>query len=286
MDNRDIARRLLDYANYLEGQERNVYRVRAYRKAADTVLRLERPVEEIVQQQGRDGLEALPGIGAHLSFTLESLVRTGEFRTLTSGEGHIDPEQQMLSVPGIGPQLARHIHEELGITTLEDLEQAAHDGRLARLGVGPKRLRGIGDSLAGRLSRTRLPEPIVGEPSVAELLAVDEDYRQQARENRLPLVAPRRFNADHEPWLPVFQTDRQGWHYRAVFSTTALAHRLGQTQDWVVIYFNDGLLAGQRTVVTETRGPLRGRRVVRGREEECQRSLPTAVAGDVRPRSA
>lgn len=90
MDNRDIARRLLDYANYLEGRETNVYRVRAYRKAADTVLRLERPVEEIVLQQGRDGLEALPGIGSHLSFTLESLVRTGDFCTLASGEGHID----------------------------------------------------------------------------------------------------------------------------------------------------------------------------------------------------
>ena len=163
---------------------------------------------------------------------------------------------------------------------------AAHDGRLAQLGVGPKRLRGIGDSLAGRLGRTRLPEPIVGEPSVEELLRVDEDYRHQAEQHLLPLVAPRRFNADHKPWLPVFQTDRHGWHYRALFSNTALAHRLGRTQDWVLIYFNDGLVAGQRTVVTETRGPRRGQRVVRGREEECQRQLATAAVGDVRPQSA
>ena len=83
-------------------------------------------------------------------------------------------------------------------------------------------------------------------------------------------MAPRRFNPEHQPWLPLFTTDRNGWRYRALFSNTALAHRLGQTHDWVVVYFNDGMTFGQRTVVTETRGDLRGRRVVRGRERECR----------------
>jgi hypothetical protein len=42
-------------------------------------------------------------------------------------------------------------------------------------------------------------------------------------------------------------------------------------RDWVVIYFYDGdHVERQRTVVTETRGSLVGRRVVRGREEECR----------------
>jgi DNA polymerase (family 10) len=67
MDNRTIAQRLREYANYLESQEMNVYRVRAYRKAAETVLSLDRPVAEIVEAEGREGLEELPGIGAHLS---------------------------------------------------------------------------------------------------------------------------------------------------------------------------------------------------------------------------
>jgi hypothetical protein len=57
----------------------------------------------------------------------------------------------------------------------------------------------------------------------------------------------------------------------ALFSNTALAHELGRTHDWVVIYFGrDGGPEHQRTVVTETRGPLEGRRVVRGREGECR----------------
>jgi DNA polymerase (family X) len=253
MDNHTIAQRLRDYANYLDSQEMNVYRVRAYRKAAETVLTLDRPLTELVEKEGRAGLEALPGIGPHLSFTLEGLVRDGQFRTLGTDGGRIDPERLLLSIPGIGPRLARQLHDELAITTLEGLEMAAHDGRLARLGVGPKR-----------------PEPAGHEPSVADILAVDEKYRRQAEEHLLPTLAPRRFNPEHRPWLPIYQTDRGGWFYRALFSNTALAHRLNTTRDWVVIYFDDGTSSGQRTVVTETRGDLRGRRVVRGRERECR----------------
>lgn len=269
MDNRTIAERLIAYASYLEGREANLYRVRAYRRAADTILSLDRPVAEVVEKEGREGLEQLPGIGAHLSYTLDGLIRTGEFRTLGPG-GHIDPERVLLSVPGVGPRLARQIHDQLGITTLEELERAAHEGRLRQLGVGPKRLRGLIDSLAARLARYRLPEPVAGEPSVADLLAVDQEYRSQAQQHLLPTISPRRFNPENDPWLPLYQIRRQGWRFRALYSNTALAHRLGQTHDWVVIYFTDDVTSGQRTVVTETRGDLRGRRVVRGREGECQ----------------
>jgi hypothetical protein len=282
MDNLTIARRLNDYATYLEGEESNVYRVRAYRRAAETVQALGRPVADLVAEQGRAGLEALPGIGASLAYTIEGLVRTGAFRTLRPEGGHIDPERLLTSLPGVGPQLAHLLHERLGISTLEELEQAAHAGRLAEVGIGPKRRRGLIDALAGRLRRTRLPEPIRGEPPVADLLAVDADYRRGAEGNQLPTIAPRRFNPGHEPWLPLFRADRNGWRFRALFSNTALAHRLGQTRDWVVIYFDDGMVSGQRTVVTETRGELRGRRVVRGRERECRdhyQGLVPAAAG-------
>ena len=91
MDNATIARKLVEYANYLEGEDANVYRVRAYRRAAETVQTLERPLAEVVAAEGRAGLEALPGVGASLAYTLEGLVRTGEFRTLRPDGGHVDP---------------------------------------------------------------------------------------------------------------------------------------------------------------------------------------------------
>jgi hypothetical protein len=225
---------------------------------------------DVVREKGRAGLEELPGIGASLAYTIEGLVRTGEFRTLRPDAGHVDPERLLTSLPGVGRQLAHVLHDELGITTLEEMERAAHDGRLTRVGVGPKRLRGLIDALAGRLRRNRLPEPIQGEPSVAALLAIDEAYHRQVDSDALARITPRRFNPQHEPWLPLFVADRDGWRFRALFSNTALAHRLGKTHDWVVISFHDGFNSSQRTVVTETRGELRGLRVVRGRERECR----------------
>jgi len=260
----------MDYANFLQGREESIYRVRAYRRAAETVLALTRPITDLVAAAGRKGLEALPGIGRHLAYTLDCLATTGDFRTLDNSEGHVDPEQLMTTLPGVGPQMARLIHDRLGVDTLEELERAAHDGRLRELGIGPKRTRGLIDALAGRLGRFRVAEPVAGEPAVRYLLAVDQEYRDQADRCLLPLLAPRRFNPNREPWLPLLKTKQHGWRFRVLYSNTALAHRLHQTRDWVVIYFDDGQTTGQRTIVTETRGDLRGRRVVRGRERECR----------------
>jgi putative hydrolase len=89
-------------------------------------------------------------------------------------------------------------------------------------------------------------------------------------QNALPCLAPRRFNPEGERWLGLLRSERDGWKMRALFSNTALAHRMERTRDWVVIYFEKGNLRGQRTVVTETHGDLEGRRVVRGREDECR----------------
>ncbi|MGB3536629.1 MAG: hypothetical protein WBA42_00560 [Mesorhizobium sp.] len=62
---------------------------------------------------------------------------------------------------------------------------------------------------------------------------------------------------------------REGWHFTALYSNSRLAHELDKTSDWVVIHYQrDGPSEGRVTVVTQTRGPTTGRRVVRGREDE------------------
>ena len=63
-----------------------------------------------------------------------------------------------------------------------------------------------------------------------------------------------------------------------LISNTASAHRLRKTDDWVVIYSDHGAANGQWTVVTGPTGPLRGRRIVRGREDECTHHYRHAAA--------
>ena len=63
--------------------------------------------------------------------------------------------------------------------------------------------------------------------------------------------------------------EAEGHRVHILYSNTALAHKLQRTHDWVVIYDERDGAEGRHTVVTEQRGALRGKRVVRGREHEC-----------------
>ena len=223
------------------------------------------------------GLEALPSVGRGIASALLEMTRTGRWIQLERLRGSADPVQLLTSVPGLGHRLAERIHEELHVDTLEGLELAAHDGRLESVpGVGPRRAAAIRASLQAMLSRSRPRRPVASgsaahEPPVPMLLDVDREYRERAAAGTLPTIAPRRFNPSGEAWLPVLHTVREGWHFTVLFSNTAQAHQLGRTRDWVVVYFYDQEhTEGQHTVVSETHGPLAGRRVVRGREVECR----------------
>ena len=82
-------------------------------------------------------------------------------------------------------------------------------------------------------------------------------------------MAPRRFNPNHEAWLPILETDRVGRRYKAMYSNTARAHEMDTVRDWVVICREGAEEGGQWTIVTSKFGKLRGRRIVRGLEHEC-----------------
>jgi len=272
LSNAEVAGLLRETAELLEAQHANVFRVRAWHHAADEIAGLPDAVADLVAHRGAAGLDELPGIGPGLAHAIADLVQTGHLAILDRLHGRGNPESLLTTLPGIGPVLAERIHHDLGIGTLEDLEVAAHDGRLGALpGLGEKRLAGIREALAGRLRRRRPPAERTDEhrPPIEELLDVDREYRRRARAGELRLITPRRFNPRQEAWLPVLHTARGGREYTALFSNTPLAHRLGRVHDWVVLYHDGPHGGGQATAVTEHTGPLRGRRVIRGREGEC-----------------
>lgn len=272
--NQRVADRLREAADLLEQQAANPFRVRAYRRAADTVSHLQTSLGELIERGGAAALEALPGIGRGIASAIVDMLHSGRWPQLERLRGAVEPEQLFQRVPGIGPALARRIHDALGVDTLEGLEQAAIDGRLEKVsGVGPRRSAAIRASVSQLLDhlRSRPSRSVAHGPGVDLLLDVDREYREKAAAGRLPTIAPKRFNPGAEAWLPVLHTERDGWHFTALYSNTARAHELGRTRDWVVIYFyDDHHQEGQHTIVTETRGDLVGKRVVRGRESECR----------------
>ncbi len=292
LSNDVIAQHLLELGELLEAQHANPFRVRAYQQAAVTVGELNTSVHDILTEHGLGGLTRLPGIGFSLARAIEQLCHTGRLGLLDRLRGDISPEHVFGTVAGIGRELAARIHEQLGIESLAELEATAYDGRLATVpGMGSKRLRGVQESLAGRfrrrphapeanLERTkhplqsveyewtlRNPQNVV--PTVSELLDIDAEYRRKAATGDLKRIAPRRFNPLRAAWLPILHTVRGDRHYTALFSNTARAHEFGKTDDWVVIYRDDHDGDGQWTVITAHLGPMRGKRIVRGRESEC-----------------
>ncbi len=187
--------------------------------------------------------------------------------------GKSDPVTLIATVPGIGHYLAKKIHHDLGIDSLEDLEAAAYDGRLRNIeGIGEKRLAGIRDSLATRLGRIRRSSVNVDElrPSVETILSIDREYHTKAEKGLLTTIAPRRFNPERIAWLPILHSSRGPWHFTALFSNTPRAHQMNKTHDWLVVYYDNDNHEGQATVVTAYKGKLTGKRIVRGRENECE----------------
>ena len=106
-------------------------------------------------------------------------------------------------------------------------------------------------------------------PSTKLILAIDTEYREKGAADELKKIAPRKFNPEGTAWLPVMKVQREGWRFTVLFSNTERAHELGKTRDWVVLYYDDGHGEQKCTVVTEHKGPLKGKRVIRGKEKEC-----------------
>ena len=272
--NQDVSEILDEIADLLEEQNANEHRVRAYRSGADAVGQSEKRIARLYEEAGESGLRRIPGIGDALASVIAEVVSTGRSGLLVDLRTSLDPVEVFAGLPGIGEALARRIATELDVQSLAELEQAAHDGRLESVeGVGASIARGVRDALAARLgpsTRRRAEYEQTDEPPVALILEVDREYREKAAAGELRTIAPKRFNPSGKAWLPVMEEERGGWQFSLLFSNTKRAHELDKTQDWVVVYYKANGRESQCTVVTSSRGSLSGKRVIRGREDECR----------------
>lgn len=278
--NNEIADVLDRIAEVLDVQDANPFRIRAYREGANSIRYHDEPVADMVQEDRLEDLKALPSIGEGIAAVIGEYVSSGQSDLLRELEAEAGPEGVFVQVPGIGKELAERISEQIHVRTLPELEEAAHDGRLATVeGFGSRRVKAVQTALAGMLSQSARSRQVSRNgkdkdnderPSVALLLEIDEEYRKRAEKDELHKISPRRFNPNDEAWLPVMHVKRQGWDFTVLFSNTARAHELDKTNDWVVIYYEKDAYERQNTVVTEMQGPLKGKRVVRGRSAETQ----------------
>ncbi len=148
MDPRSAAHALNQLAAYLELRGESRFRSRAYERAARAIAALD--TDDIGEFDRAGTLADVPGVGPAVLSVLRELIATGESSYLERVRADIPPGMlELLRVPGLATQKIAMLHEELGVDSLDSLEAAVIDGRLAKLkGFGPKTaqrvLKGIG----------------------------------------------------------------------------------------------------------------------------------------------
>ncbi|MBU6420559.1 MAG: DNA polymerase/3'-5' exonuclease PolX [Gammaproteobacteria bacterium] len=176
-DNAEIAALFDRYADLLEIQDANPFRVRAYRNAARVVSGSPRSMAELLAE-GRD-LEELPGIGKDLAAKIATIVRTGALPQLEQLQQRVPRAlSDLMGLPGLGPKRVKLLYRELNIRSIEDLQRAARSGALEKLpGFGAKTIARI---LGGIESRGSVPQRFKladAEQAAAPLVAYLEKIR-------------------------------------------------------------------------------------------------------------
>ena len=154
--NQDIAAIFDEIADLLELQQANPFRIRAYRRAAQTLRSQSHEVADRVAE-GKP-LQKLPGIGKDLEGKILEILNTGRCQALEALRKKVPRGlEDLLHVPGLGPARVRRIREELGVTTPAQLRSAIEKGRLAGLkGFGPKLSAKLAASLANPVTGERM----------------------------------------------------------------------------------------------------------------------------------
>jgi DNA polymerase (family 10) len=125
-------------ADLLEIEGANEFRIRAYRKAARTIRGYPHSMSDLIEED--QDLTELSGIGKDLAGKIEEIVRTGGLGQLEEIKQRTPASlAQMLKIEGLGPKRVQQLYQELNITSLDQLEAAAKEGRIQDLdGLGPK----------------------------------------------------------------------------------------------------------------------------------------------------
>ena len=127
MDKDQVAEVLVSIAILLELKGENPFKTRAYHNAARALETLPEPLDKIIAEER---LAEVKGIGDSMQKKIRELMATGRMAYYEELKAATPPGLvAMLGIPGVGPKKIKVLHDELGIETIEQLEQACKEGR-------------------------------------------------------------------------------------------------------------------------------------------------------------
>ena len=156
--NRFIAEKLNLMGQLLEIRGENVFKIRAFYRAADVIDRMGSPVEGLDET----ALSSISGIGKAIAAKIREIVKTGTFEELEEVRSGIpEPLIELLSLEGVGPKTVSTLWKKLNVQSIDDLEREARNHRIRALkGFGEKKEEGFLKAIAihreqstGRMTR-------------------------------------------------------------------------------------------------------------------------------------
>ncbi|AXR76973.1 DNA polymerase/3'-5' exonuclease PolX [Natrarchaeobaculum sulfurireducens] len=147
--NAEIAGRFEEFADLLEADDVE-YKPRAYRRAAENIQAHPVPIADRVEAGDEAVLEEIDGVGDAIASKIVEYVETGTIEELGELRAELPIDiADITRIEGVGPKTAGKLYRELGIETLDDLEEAAEAGEIQDVsGFGPKTEGNIRDNIA------------------------------------------------------------------------------------------------------------------------------------------
>ncbi len=145
MENVEIAGVLNKYADLLEIEGADLFRIQAYRNAARTIESLSQPIAQLLDE-GKDLKKLkLPGVGKNMSEHIGEIVKTGTLGALNELRKELPGSlDELLEIEGLGPKRAKLLYDKLGISSIKQLERALESDKIASL-------RGFGEKSVGKI---------------------------------------------------------------------------------------------------------------------------------------
>ncbi len=138
MKNAEVVKRLYEMAEMLEFKGENVFKIKAYQKAARHIEELEEDLNVLLK---KDELGSIPGVGEAIESKIREMLGTGTFKAYEEIRKTIPEEiEEITAVKGIGPRTAYLLYTKLGVKDLKGLIKAAEEHQIRRIpGMGVKR---------------------------------------------------------------------------------------------------------------------------------------------------
>lgn len=140
MINLDMARIFDEIADILELKGANPFKIRAYRRAARTIETLAQDLKVIAERGGVSELKKIPGVGEGIAKKILEIAKTGDCKTHRALREEVPAGLlELLAIPRVGPKTIAKVHDEIGISSIEQLEEAAKSHTLEGIsGLGAK----------------------------------------------------------------------------------------------------------------------------------------------------